>query len=382
MPLALILVTTVLAHAAFNGSRLAISLAALALDASPLTVGVLISLFAALPMALAVPAGRLVDRIGVRRPLLVAVACLAFSVTLPGLFPGLIALHVAAAAIGTSFMMFHIGVQHAVGEGSSDAERRANFGWLSLGFSSSNFLGPLVAGFAIDSVGHARAFLLLSLLALASFAVLAVRRASFPHMPHREAGDESRSALELLRNPDLRRIFVVTALLASAWDFFVFVTPIYGTHIGLSASTIGAILGSFALATFLIRLVLPWLSQRMGDWTMITGTLCIACMAYLLLPVVSTAPLLTSIAFLLGLGLGATQPSVMSLIYSATPPGRAGEAVGLRSVVLNASATFLPLLFGAAGAALGMFPVFWTMAVALASGAWFANRKRVAETLS
>jgi predicted MFS family arabinose efflux permease len=322
-----------------------------------------------------------VDRIGVRRPLLVAVACLALAVTLPGFFPGLLSLHIAAAAIGTSFMVFHIGVQHAVGEGSSDALRRANFGWLSLGFSISNFLGPLVAGFAIDALGHARAFLVLAFLALASFVVLAVRRRSFPHMPHREAGDESRSALELLRNPDLRRVFVVTSLLASAWDFFVFVTPIYGTTIGLSASTIGLILGSFALATFLIRVVLPWLSPRMGDWTMITATLCIACVAYALLPVVQTVPLLTSIAFLLGLGLGATQPSVMSLIYAATPPGRAGEAVGLRSVVLNASATFLPLLFGGAGAAMGMFPVFWTMAAALGSGAWFANRRRRHEAL-
>jgi predicted MFS family arabinose efflux permease len=376
VPLALIVVTTVLAHSAFNGSRLTISLNALALGASPLTVGVLMSLFAALPMALAVPAGRLVDRIGVRRPLLVAVACLALAVMLPGAFPGLVALHIAAAAIGTSFLLFHIGVQHAVGAGSGDAQRKANFGWLSLGFSISNFLGPLFAGFAIDALGHARTFLLLSLLAVTAFAVLASRRKSLPHVRHRDANQESRSTMELLRNADLRRVFLVTALLASAWDFFVFVTPIYGTAIGLSASTIGLILGSFALATFLIRVVLPWLSRRMRDWSMITATLCIACVAYALLPVVRTVPLLASIAFLLGLGLGATQPSVMSLIYAAAPPGRGGEAIGVRSVVLNASATFLPLMFGGVGAAMGMFAVFWTMAVALASGAWFANRRR------
>ena len=47
MPLALIVVTTVLAHAAYNGSRLAISLNALSMGASALTVGVLMSLFAA-----------------------------------------------------------------------------------------------------------------------------------------------------------------------------------------------------------------------------------------------------------------------------------------------------------------------------------------------
>jgi hypothetical protein len=86
--------------------------------------------------------------------------------------------------------------------------------------------------------------------------------------------------------------------------------------------------------------------------------------------------LLAAIAFLLGLGLGATQPSIMTLLYSTAPAGRAGEAVGVRSVVLNVSHTFLPLLFGALGATLGMLPVFWSMAGALAAGGWFADRRR------
>ena len=44
----------------------------------------------------------------------------------------------------------------------------------------------------------------------------------------------------------------------------------------------------------------------------------------------------------------------MSLLYAKAPAGRAGEAVGVRSVVLNASHTVLPLAFGGVGAALGM----------------------------
>jgi hypothetical protein len=69
----------------------------------------------------------------------------------------------------------------------------------------------------------------------------------------------------------------------------------------------------------------------------------------------------------------------MSLIYAKAPAGRAGEAVGVRSVVLNASHTVLPLAFGGVGVALGMTPIFWTMAGALAAGGYFANRRRLAE---
>jgi hypothetical protein len=67
----------------------------------------------------------------------------------------------------------------------------------------------------------------------------------------------------------------------------------------------------------------------------------------------------------------------MSLIYATAPAGRAGEAVGIRAVVLNASHTVLPLLFGGLGATLGMYPVFWSMSTALAAGGWFANRRRL-----
>jgi len=87
-------------------------------------------------------------------------------------------------------------------------------------------------------------------------------------------------------------------------------------------------------------------------------------------------PLLAAIAFLLGLGLGATQPSIMSLLYATAPEGRAAEAVGIRSMVLNASTTVLPMAFGAVSAALGMTPVFWGMAAVLGAGGWLADRHR------
>jgi MFS family permease len=341
VPLAPLVVATVFAHIAFNGSRLTISLFALREGGSPLTVGVLMSLFSALPMLLGIVAGRLVDRVGIRKPILIAVWALAVAVFLPGMFPQLATL------------------------------------WLALGFSISNFIGPTLTGVAIDTVGHAHAFLMLTIFALVSAALLYARRAALPHVQHPAAEPRRGSALDLLARAEMRRVFVVTGLLAAAWDLFVFVMPIYGTAIGLSASTIGLILGAFATATIIVRLALPWLSRRLREWSMITATLAIACVAYALFPLVRTVPLLAAIAFLLGLGLGATQPSIMSLIYATAPAGRAGEAVGIRAVVLNASHTVLPLLFGGLGATLGMYPVFWSMSTALAAGGWFANRRRL-----
>lgn len=377
MPLLTIIVVTVLAHAAFNGSRVTISLYALSLGASPLAVGVLLSLYAALPMVLAVSAGRMVDRRGVRVPLIASAATLAATVALPGFWPGMAALYIAAAGIGTAFMVIHIAVQHVVGDMSSPEERQANFGWLALGFSISNVIGPSLAGAAIDTVGHTHTFMILAALALASLAIVASNRDRLSrHAPNASGDVAAASTLELLANPELRRIFLVTALLASAWDLFSFAMPIHGTAIGLSATTIGLVLASFALATFVIRLILPWLGRHVREWAMITATCLVSGAAYALFPAMDTVALLSLNAFLLGLGLGATQPAILSLTFAKTPRGRAAEALGVRSMVMNASHTFLPLAFGGAGAALGMAPVFWTMAAFLAAGGWFADRHR------
>jgi len=301
--LAPLVVATVFAHCAFSGSRLTISLFALDRGASALVVGVLMSLMSALPMLLGVTAGRLDDRIGIRRPILISASVLFAAIAAAGFFPFLATLFVVSAVVGTSFMLFHICVQHAVGVMPGD--RKDNFGWLALGFSISNFVAPTFTGFAIDTVGHADAFRLLAISSLVSLLLLTSRRASLPHVAHDDSPRTPRSARDLLAHAELRRVFLITGLLASAWDLFVFVMPIYGTSIGLSASTIGLILGSFATATIIVRLALPWLSRRMREWSMITATLVIACVAYALFPLVRTVPLLAAISFLLGLGLGA-----------------------------------------------------------------------------
>ncbi len=376
MSLALLIFTVILAHCAYGGTRLNISLAALSAGASPLVVGVMMSLIAALPMMLGVAAGKFIDRSGVRVPMIAGVSILITAVALPGLTPGVPSLLFSAAGIGAGFMLFQICAQHMVGEMSSDEDRRDNFGWLALGFATSNFIGPSVAGLAIDRYGHDDTFMIFAGFALASLVTLVARRSSLTHKPHAAAGPP-RSAWELMRDAKLRRVFIISGLLASAWDLFVFIMPIYGTSIGLNATTIGLILASFAAATFTVRLMLPILSRMLKEWTLITMTFAIALVAYIAFPMVRTVPLLSSIAFLLGLGLGATQPTIMALVYSTAPAGRAGEAVGVRTVVLNASHTVLPLVFGGLGTALGsMLPVFWTMSVALAVGAWYSNRTR------
>jgi predicted MFS family arabinose efflux permease len=367
---------TILTHSVFNGSRMLVSLYAIHLQASPVTVGALMSFYALLPMLFAVGAGRLIDRTGARWPMFGASVAVAVGTLLPFVWPRLEMLYATSTLIGTGFMVFHVAVNQVVGALGRSDDRATNFSWLALGFSVSGTLGPLLTGFAIDSIGHARTFLLLFLFPLPPLILLWLNRPALPQAKERKADAGERRVMDLLRNRELRRVFIASGLLSMGWDLYTFVIPIHGSRIGLSASTIGIIMGTFAVATFAVRLVMPLLVRRVKEWHTITAALLITAGTYSLFPFFTSVPLLMALSFLLGIGLGCAQPMVMALLYNSSPPGRQGEAVGVRTTVMNASHTVLPLAFGALGAALGMGPVFWSMAALLGAGAWIVNRRR------
>lgn len=376
MRLAFIVLLTVLTHLGFVGSRVTGALFALNQGATPFTIGVLMSLYAVLPMLFAVAMGRLMDRIGVFRPLLVAGMVLTAAILLPCAWPTMPALFPAALAAGAAFMVQHVALNHVVGAMGGPEDRAVNFSWFSVSFAIGGFFGPLLAGFSIDGLGYRVAFLLLAFFPAAGTALLAWKRPPMPAGHGKRERQAGHKVTDLLREPQLLAAFAFSGVLAMGWDLYSFIVPVYGSHIGLSASTIGGIMGAFALATFTVRMVMPVLSRRLREWTVVAAALFIAGAAYTLFPFVVQVPLLMALSFLLGLGLGSAQPMIMALLYSVTPPGRQGEAVGIRSTVLGMSTTITPLAYGAAGSAFGVGPVLWVMAALLLSAGWVASRRR------
>jgi MFS family permease len=364
----------ILNHTVLAGSRITVSLYALSLDGSPFVVGSLMGLYSFLPMWLAVGAGRLSDRIGVRRPMLAGSLGIALGVVLPRVFPGLPALFASTSLIGASFMLFQVAAQHATGALGPPTERAKNFSLLALGYSISGFCGPLLAGFLIDHADYGSTFLVLALLPLVPAMVLAHGALALPspHQPH--VRPTPGGIAELLRDRQLRRVFAINALLAMSWDLHSFFIPVYGARIGLSASRIGIILAAFAAATFAVRLLTPWIVRRFSELEVLSSALFVAGCAYAMFPFVASLWPLMALSFTLGFALGSGQPMVMSLLHSLAPAGRMGEAVGVRMSVINASTFAIPLLFGAIGSSLGIGPVFWLVGVALAGGGFLARR--------
>ena len=361
-------------HAVLSGSRVTVALAALDKGATPLTVGVLMGLYALLPMIFAVAAGRFSDRVGVRRPMLVGTAGIAFGAALPIAFPGLPILFASAAILGTGFMVFQVATQNVTGELGGPAERAHNFSLLALGYSTSGFIGPLVAGFAIDHLGFASTFAVLAAVPFVPLIVLTRGRLALP-LPHAHDGPAHHGGVRvLLRHRTLRRLFAINALFAVGWDLFTVFVPIYGARIGLSASEIGLALSTFAAATFVVRFMMPRIVRRMPEQQVLIIALFVAGAVYLLFPFAQTAPSLLALSFCLGLGLGSGQPMVMALLHTHAPKGRMGEAAGVRMALVNTMAFAVPIVFGALGTTVGLAPVFYTVGACLTTGGLLARR--------
>jgi len=363
-------------HVAFTGSRFTLTLQAVALQASPAAIGLMMSLMMVLPMLMAVHIGRWSDRYGYARPAATGFALLAAGGLLAGLMPTLPALCVASVLVGSGYMLAHVAVNNAIGHASAGTGLTHAFSLLAMGFSLSGMTGPLIAGFAIDRLGHAVAFIGLVAFALLSLALLrgTARRAP---VAARHADPQAPShVMDLLRHAPLRAVFIVSGLLSMGWDMFTFLVPLHGARVGLSATAIGLLMGAFGAGTFAIRLFLPALAVRASEWRTLSGAMFVTAACYLAFPFATTLPFLLPAAFAMGLSLGCGQPMAMSLLHLSAPAARAGEAVGVRSAITSASQTLLPLIFGAMGSALGVAAVFWTAATVLASGGAFARRHR------
>lgn len=364
----------VLNHTVLTGSRITVSLYALSMGATPLVVGTLMGLYAFLPMLLAVAAGRLSDRIGARRPMLVGSWGIALGALLPFVLTGTAVLFVCTALIGVAFMAFQVAMQHVTGSMGKPADRPKNFGLLALGYSISSFAGPLIAGLMIDQASYRATFILLALFPVIPIFVLTRNLLVLPDTRHEQAKATSGGIGELLSNRSMRRAFIINALLSMAWDLHSFFIPIYGDSIGLSALRIGVILSVFAAATFVVRLFMPWIARRYTEFEVLARALFIGGVVYAIYPFATSPAVLMVLSFTLGLALGSAQPMVMSVLHHVAPPGRMGEAVGVRMSIVNASTFAVPLVFGAVGTGVGMGPVLWSVGAALAGGGLFARR--------
>lgn len=361
------------------GMRMAAPLMALRSGQSEAAVGVLLALFALTQVFLALPAGRYADRHGLKRPVMWSVLMSCIGAAAAAIWPIFPVLCFSALMTGGATGGAIIALQRHVGRAAQDlTQMKQAFSWLAIGPAISNFIGPFTAGLLIDHAGFQWAFAAMAVLSLLTWFWIR-RTQELPAVVHPK-GHEKNRAWDLLNAPMFRRLLMVNWFLSACWDVHTFVVPILGHERGLSASAIGSILGGFAIAAALIRMLLPLLTKGLQEWQVITGAMLITSALLGIYPWMQTAWTMGCCSVLLGLSLGSVQPMVMSTLHQITPESRHGEALGLRLMGINASSVLMPMVFGAAGTVIGIGGVFWCVSAVVGLGARSAYLLRVHKT--
>jgi len=361
---------SVLNQIGLKGSKVLVALYALHFGAGPIAIGVLAATYASVPLLVAVYAGRVSDRAGVRPPMILGSFGMGLGLLIPLLHPALSSLYLAAAILGTSNIFFHVATHNLIGALGDKQARTKNFSTFSLGSSISGFLGPVLVGWQIDNAGYPSALAILAAIAFIPGTLLCVYGRFIPAHAVGKKEHAPGGVRELLANGPLRNTLITSGLILTGIDLFNFYMPIHGRSIGLTASFIGIVIGMQAAAAFIVRLALPRLAQRYTEKRVLTYCLLMAGLTYFLFPLLQQPVLLAAVSFILGLALGCGQPLSIILTYNHSPPGRAGEALGMRLTVNKLIQIIVPLAFGSMGAAFGVFPIFWSNAALLLAGGW------------
>ncbi|MGG1946844.1 MFS transporter [Trinickia sp. NRRL B-1857] len=359
-------IATILTHTALTGGRVAVSLSAIGAHTSPLTLGILIALFAVFPMLLALHTGRWIDRIGIQAPLFIGVGLATLGCLGPVCLVSTGALIWASSLIGAGFMVFQVAMQNLLGQ-SEPSRRLHNFSRLAVTQSVSAFSGPLLVGGVLGLFGYRMTFAVLALLPATATAILLTQRAHLLHATGGTTYGHTGYTRSLLTTSSVRRILIANTVLSGAWDTHAFMLPLYGAAIGLSATRIGTIMSAFALAAFFARLSTPFTRARLSSATLLALAMACAAGVFMLYPLVNGLEQLLALSFLLGIALGTSQPNVMALLHEVTPPQQIAEAIGLRIALVNLTQFAVPLGFGALGSTLGTLPLFWGYAFVLAA---------------
>lgn len=373
-PFVFVVVTLVGLHACMAATRVAASLAVLQQGYAEWTVGALLSLYGLAPIALSLLAGRMADRHGFHRPVAWSIAAALLGAALPVITQHIAVLAASGLLTGGAVAFAAVAIQREAGLLARDpSDLKRVFSWVALGPALSNTIAPVAAGLLIDHASFRAAFVFGALLPLAA----ALAAWQVPRIGSLRGGGSDSTfagAIGLLRLPHLRNLLLVNVAMAASWDAHTFTVPVVGHARELSASAIGLVLGSFAVASTLVRLAISSFAQRIDEQRALRGAITLATLVLLVYAWLPGAMGMMLGSALLGVALGSVQPMVLSMLHQGAPPGAAGQALALRMLFTNAATIAMPAAFGLLAAATTSAAPMWLMAALLLAARVPVNR--------
>ena len=368
-----LLINVAFAQASIYVMRPMITYRAIENGASGFEIGLIASIYALLPLIVAVPMGRWVGRLG-EVPLLIAGSVSFILLGMSFAFLNdVIAIAVATAVAGVAHLANVAASQAMVASRSPVKLQEHNFGYFSFSTSLGHTLGPIIGGFIAGSSGvlpesSTSAFVFAAILAALSLIPFLIYRGlhKVKSKAEREAAG-SIKARAVMRRPGIKPAIWTSLAVASTNDVLVVILPLVGTEYGISPVVIGAILSIRSGAAMISRFFLGRSTARFGSARVMNYSIFISSIL-LFASVYATSALalgaaMAVIGFLLGMG----QPLTMSIVSKKTPIAERAMAISIRLFGNRFGQFLVPLGAGALAAPFGSGAVFAGLAALIAS---------------
>ena len=368
-----LLINVALAQASIYVMRPMITYRALENGASGYQIGLIASIYALVPLVIAVQMGRWVGRIG-EIPLLLA-GCISF-IALGISFAflnNIIAIAAATALAGVAQLSNVAASQAMVASRSPHELQDQNFGYFSFSTSMGHTFGPMLGGIIAGSSGvlprsSTSAFVFASILALLAIVPFFLFK-GLNEVRSKEERDAAGSikARDVIKRPGIKPAIWTSLAVASTNDVLVVILPLVGTELGISPVVIGAILSIRSAAAMISRFSLGRLTKRFGSATVMNFSIFVSAIFLFVSAYASTAITLGVVMAVIGFLLGIGQPLTMSIVSKKTPIEERAMAISIRLFGNRLGQFLVPLGAGALAAPFGGGAVFVGLAALIAS---------------
>ena len=365
---------------AFGMLAVLVPLLALERGASALSVGLIVACGHLVPTLVAVRIGRIVDRVGVKRVLIVG-ACGILLVPLAVLAsPTLVVLALAQLASGFFHVCLTVGSQALVANLGTGRSHDRNFAWYSTGLSVGQLIGPLSAGVLADLIGLRLAFGALTIpAAISLLAISRVARSGALDTNDTPTHASTATVPRIDPRPGLAPAAMQLAILSSCGILVAISTrqaflPQYMVGLEFSATSIGLILSLRAVSSVAVRPLMPQIVRRFrGRASALALMVGLVALGVGLIGTTSTLGALAALSLLAGIGTGVGLPLSIVTIASHVSPSERGTAFAIRMTINRLAQLVTPVAIGGLITLTGFGIAFGAAGIAMAAAAlWIA----------
>lgn len=327
----------------------AVPLYALDLGASPLVVGVALSAPYILPLIFAIPLGGLVTRVGGRRVVIVGGVGLTMGPLFVIVLPGYTGLLLSQFCFGISQLIMILGAQSIISGLAKGKTLEKYFGWYTTCLSGGQLVGPLLAGWLIDSIEVKAAFVAMGSIAVLGFASgLFLRGKAIEGAVVEKSLLGYRAQARLLKtNPGVQVSIVLTVAVMFALGAHSSFLPVYLEVSSFSATAIGALISLRALSAMAVRPFLSTIISRIGGRiSAMIISIGLVGAGVIFTGFTVSVWVLALFSVLVGVGSGISQPLSMVVLAEHVSQGQRPSALGMRLMGNRGVQFFAPLLLG------------------------------------